>query len=387
MILPKLNYRKHFFDELWIMRKKWFSTSYENNLSYKVRVACRFRPGEPPAGRVCLPLHQFLRLRRKQKLLKNNSQDKNENQENQSYNNSNSNNSNKIFVGARDPEEYCDPLLGTLMRDPVLLQTSHAIVDRSVALQCIARTGRDPFNNRSLTIEMLQPLPELALKIQEWRLRPERNDYTIDVSDVKHLVDDNIHSMNPELLETLLELERLQHTLQKVERDAYGNNNSNHNHNNMWLADEQDVNNNNNLNHEEAADVLINPDITVGLLDPEDNNNNATHNAFSLQNLLQQQHQLQQHLEENALQQQQLQNSKKNADIARLVEVNSNAHFVSMHVPGTGVRPFHFSTVYAANHDYAQEEMYQQTTRDSIQAVLNGNNACILCYGQTGKSI
>ena len=37
------------------------------------------------------------------------------------------------------PEEFLDPLLGTLMRDPVLLPTSKKVIDRSVIARHILR--------------------------------------------------------------------------------------------------------------------------------------------------------------------------------------------------------------------------------------------------------
>jgi hypothetical protein len=56
-----------------------------------------------------------------------------------------------ILVGQKDPEEFLDPFLETLMKEPVLLTSSGRICDRSIALQCILRGGgRDPFNGAKL---------------------------------------------------------------------------------------------------------------------------------------------------------------------------------------------------------------------------------------------
>lgn len=370
-IIPRFQYRKHFFDDLWTLRNKWTNKAGEGeSLSYKVRVSCRFRPGESPGGRVCLPLHQFLRLRRQKK-----AKQEQENQENHG-----TNGANDIFVGERDPEEFCDPLLGSLMRDPVLLTSSGRIVDRTVAMQCIQRGGRDPFNGKRLTTQMLAPQPELASRIQAWRDRPERTDISVDIKDAKNLVEDT--AVNQDFLEALLEVERMQNMMRKANRHEYlrrlgapidGGEDDPNMVDPAAAAGEGDVAGQNNQE--------INPDITVGLLDDVDPaTNDADNNPFSIQHLMQ--HGAQHNPLLTLHQQQQQQQEKKN-EVARVVEVNDKASFVSMHVPGTGVRPFHFSNVYTPT--ITQEIVYEKTARDSVEAALNGCNACVLCYGQTGS--
>lgn len=59
------------------------------------------------------------------------------------------------------PFEYLDPLLSTLMRDPVLLPTSNTVIDRTTIAQHLLNNEIDPFNRKPLTIDMIQPLPEL----------------------------------------------------------------------------------------------------------------------------------------------------------------------------------------------------------------------------------
>ena len=120
-----------------------------------------------------------------------------------------------ILVGQKDPEEFCDPLLGSLMKEPVLLKTSNRVCDRSVALQCILRGGRDPFNNRKLTQAMLEPLPDLARRIEEWRVRAEeRKDVSVDIKETKCLIDAS--GFNNDLLEALLEMESIHRTMRKL---------------------------------------------------------------------------------------------------------------------------------------------------------------------------
>lgn len=143
------NAKKLFFDELWPARKKW-DTKFGGQgpaQSFKVQVVCRFRPGDSGDDKMCLPLHQFLKLKRMQKSEKQMCGD----------------DKGSCLVGCNDPEEYVDPFLGTLMKDPVLLKTSGRVIDRQVAIGCIARRGRDPFNDKKLTMAMLEPQPQVFI--------------------------------------------------------------------------------------------------------------------------------------------------------------------------------------------------------------------------------
>jgi hypothetical protein len=73
----------------------------------------------------------------------------------------------------------------------------------------------------------------------------------------------------------------------------------------------------------------------------------------------------------------------KKGEVARLVEVSEGQGFVSMHIPGSGIRAFHFTKVHSSEAN--QEKIYENSIRESVSSVLNGCNACILCYGQTGS--
>lgn len=50
-----------------------------------------------------------------------------------------------------------DPLLNTLMTDPVVLPTSGVTVDRAVISRHLLSDSTDPFNRQPLTEDMLQP--------------------------------------------------------------------------------------------------------------------------------------------------------------------------------------------------------------------------------------
>ncbi|XP_071654380.1 ubiquitin conjugation factor E4 B isoform X3 [Patagioenas fasciata] len=71
------------------------------------------------------------------------------------------------------PDEFRDPLMDTLMTDPVRLP-SGTIMDRSIILRHLLNSATDPFNRQTLTENMLEPVPELKEQIQAW-MRDKQN--------------------------------------------------------------------------------------------------------------------------------------------------------------------------------------------------------------------
>ena len=67
------------------------------------------------------------------------------------------------------PEEYEDPLMATLMEDPVLLPMSKQIVDRSTIQSHLLSDPQDPFNRAPLKIEDVIPDNALREEIQKWK--------------------------------------------------------------------------------------------------------------------------------------------------------------------------------------------------------------------------
>lgn len=55
------------------------------------------------------------------------------------------------------PEEFRDPLMDTLMVDPVRLPTSNKIMDRSIIQRHLLNSATDPFNRLHLTEDRLIP--------------------------------------------------------------------------------------------------------------------------------------------------------------------------------------------------------------------------------------
>ncbi|XP_064383818.1 ubiquitin conjugation factor E4 B-like [Halichondria panicea] len=72
------------------------------------------------------------------------------------------------------PEEFKDPLMDTLMADPVQLP-SGVIIDRPVIIRHLLSSNQDPFNRQQLTVDMLEPARELKARIEEWKRQRASN--------------------------------------------------------------------------------------------------------------------------------------------------------------------------------------------------------------------
>lgn len=66
------------------------------------------------------------------------------------------------------PDEYADPLMATLMKEPVILPSSKAIVDLSTIKSHLLSDASDPFNRVPLKLEEVKPATELKAEILAW---------------------------------------------------------------------------------------------------------------------------------------------------------------------------------------------------------------------------
>lgn len=66
------------------------------------------------------------------------------------------------------PEEFLDPIMSTLMIDPVILPSSHVIVDRTTIARHLLSDQTDPFNREPLTMDQVKSDNELKDKIEAW---------------------------------------------------------------------------------------------------------------------------------------------------------------------------------------------------------------------------
>lgn len=66
------------------------------------------------------------------------------------------------------PDEFLDPIMSTLMVDPVLLPSSKVILDRSTISRHLLSDQSDPFNRSPLTMDQVKTDEELKKKIEDW---------------------------------------------------------------------------------------------------------------------------------------------------------------------------------------------------------------------------
>lgn len=68
-------------------------------------------------------------------------------------------------LGDDIPDEFLDPIMSSLMRDPVFLPTSGNVMDRAVISRILLSEPSDPFNRKLLTEDMLEPVASLKQRI------------------------------------------------------------------------------------------------------------------------------------------------------------------------------------------------------------------------------
>ncbi|XP_011502068.1 PREDICTED: ubiquitin conjugation factor E4 B [Ceratosolen solmsi marchali] len=66
------------------------------------------------------------------------------------------------------PDEFKDPLMGTLMEEPVKLP-SGIVMDKDVIIRHLLNSATDPFSRQPLSEDMLAPMNELKARISEWK--------------------------------------------------------------------------------------------------------------------------------------------------------------------------------------------------------------------------
>lgn len=72
------------------------------------------------------------------------------------------------------PEEFLDPILNTIMKDPVILPDSKMTIDRETIQRHLSISPTDPFSRQALREEDLLPNTELLEKIKAWS-KPNNN--------------------------------------------------------------------------------------------------------------------------------------------------------------------------------------------------------------------
>ena len=67
------------------------------------------------------------------------------------------------------PDEFLDPLMADTMKDPVILPSSKAVMDRSTIRSHLLSDPTDPFNRAPLKIEEVITNDELRVRIESWK--------------------------------------------------------------------------------------------------------------------------------------------------------------------------------------------------------------------------
>ncbi|CAF5189616.1 unnamed protein product, partial [Rotaria magnacalcarata] len=67
------------------------------------------------------------------------------------------------------PDEYLDPITSILMSDPVMLPSSHKILDRTTIARHLLSDQTDPFNRNPLRMQDVIPQTEFKKVIEQWK--------------------------------------------------------------------------------------------------------------------------------------------------------------------------------------------------------------------------
>jgi len=79
------------------------------------------------------------------------------------------------------PDEFLDPLMYTLMRDPVMLPSSKTVIDRATIKSHLLSDAKDPFNRAPLTLEDVVPDVELKARIDAFLAERKNKNTAFDI--------------------------------------------------------------------------------------------------------------------------------------------------------------------------------------------------------------
>lgn len=79
------------------------------------------------------------------------------------------------------PDEFLDPIMSSLMMDPVILPSSRITVDRSTIARHLLSDQSDPFNRSPLTMDQVKRDVELKTKIDAW-IQERRTEHAAKVT-------------------------------------------------------------------------------------------------------------------------------------------------------------------------------------------------------------
>ena len=364
----RVEWKTFFHNNLWPSRKKWID-DYNNNEEsteegqFKINVATRFRPGERSKSRLSLPLHQFLKMRRAAK--KDGSMP-------------------TIGGKTKVPDRFKDEFTGVLMSSPIQLPSSKKFMDRKTLLKSLKRDPHDPFDGSSLTPSKVIECPELKKMIRKHveivkNLSEEDKDMKVSMAAVETMAQADGGNLTSEMIEALMDAERLERAIEKAERKSAENNNMNNRRRNdrqVFIGD--DNNNGENIHGmEDNNNVNLQDDINdVNFIDEDFRNLNVNDDGKANNHSLP-------GASKSSSDNDDLfnKNNRRKKEQARVISVQPNR--INMYVPGAGVRPFTFTKCF--DEKTSQSELYLETGRNVVLSALNGFNSALLTYGQTGS--
>jgi len=341
-------WRRLFLEQLLPARGKWQlgTQSSQKQCDFKIQVAVRVRAGSHSSEAVVVPLHQRLKAAR-----------------------ATGSTAAQVFGEECEPEEFRCALLGGVMVDPVRLPSGRAC-ERRVAEAQLRHSASDPFSGEPMTGDDLVPDADLQKRIREWRTGRRSEGvgerHKLGEDEIRELVKSMGGNLSPEVVEALLEVERMKNAGARALQDATD------------APIHRPVRHSGDIGAGGSeAETLADNDITAlgrhGPLNAFDDvladggGANGRHAVGD---------------DEAAIIEDEPDRAAKAASHARILQINPPTS-IAMFQPGTGVRPFIFSRVFDGH--ASQEAVYNSAARGAVAAALNGFNACMLCYGQTGS--
>lgn len=258
------------------------------------------------------------------------------------------------------------------MSNPVLLPSSKKICELKVISAHLKNEKRDPFDYSPLDESSLTSCDELKAEITEWTNKKKDSLYADkDADDGFRVASDDVKALTeaggaitPEILQALLEADRLETALKEAEAQVESDRRAKMNKKrfNKWGEEESEgEENGENVvkddDAEAAAASLAVPTIMAAL--------ETTLSAEAKESDIEQ-----------------IINAPKQKRDARVLAVEKTR--VLMHIDGRGIRPFLMSG--GCFNEYTnQKDIYANCGRSPVVQALNGFNACLLAYGQTGS--
>lgn len=345
-------WRRIFLEHLLPARAKWDVNNRDGGrqdaqCDFKIQVAVRFRQGHHSSEPVVVPLHQRLRAARAAGTT-----------------------ACDVFSDDKEPEDFKCALLGGIMSDPVRLPSGSACERRVLEAQ-LRHHPVDPFSGQPLSIQELLPDDALRERIRQWRsgrTKGAADRHRLGDEQVRELVKRMGGELAPEVIEALLEVERMKNAGQRALQDAVedapkppprpvavrrGGAGG--------AGDAGDT--------EDLEEEILAQDFGLDEGDLGPRTAGAAVGGRGGAGAA-----ARDEPEEAA-------GSDRRARV-RLLQIRPPTS-IAMLQPGVGVRPFVFSRVFDGA--ASQADVYNSAARGAVTAALNGFNACVLCYGQTGS--